>query len=75
MIEDGDIISLDVLNRSLHVNITDKEIEERKQTKKANVKFETRGYVHLFQHHVEQAHLGADFEFLRGGSGSVVTKG
>lgn len=74
VIEDGDIISLDVPNRSLHVNITDKEIEERKQKKKANIKFETRGYVHLFQNHVEQAHLGADFDFLRGGSGSEVTR-
>ncbi|MEO6637831.1 MAG: IlvD/Edd family dehydratase [Ginsengibacter sp.] len=74
VIEDGDIITLDVPNRSLHVNLTDKEIEERKQKKKANIRFETRGYVHLFQNHVEQAHLGADFDFLRGGSGSVVTK-
>jgi dihydroxy-acid dehydratase len=30
--------------------------------------------VHLYQHHVEQAHLGADFDFLKGGSGSEVTK-
>ena len=43
VIEDGDIISLDVPNGSVHVNLTDKEIEERKQKKKDNKNFETRG--------------------------------
>ncbi|MGA7392901.1 MAG: dihydroxy-acid dehydratase [Terrimicrobiaceae bacterium] len=33
-----------------------------------------RGYVHFYQKHVEQAHLGADMDFLKGGSGSEVTR-
>jgi dihydroxy-acid dehydratase len=33
-----------------------------------------RGYVRLHQTHVEQAHLGADLDFLKGGSGSKVTR-
>jgi len=33
-----------------------------------------RGYVHLYQTHVEQAHLGADMNFLKGGSGSEVAR-
>ncbi|MEY3245478.1 MAG: hypothetical protein RL253_635, partial [Bacteroidota bacterium] len=33
-----------------------------------------RGYVQLYQQHVEQAHLGADMDFLRGCSGSKVTR-
>jgi dihydroxy-acid dehydratase len=30
--------------------------------------------VHLYINAVEQAHLGADLNFLKGGSGSEVTK-
>jgi len=33
-----------------------------------------RGYVSLYQNTVEQAHLGADLNFLKGGSGGIVTK-
>jgi L-arabonate dehydrase len=33
-----------------------------------------RGYVHLYQTHVEQSHLGCDMDFLKGGSGSEVAR-
>jgi dihydroxy-acid dehydratase len=58
----------------LHANISDEVIAERKKRKQINGGFVPRGYVHLYQQHVEQAHLGADFDFLRGISGSEVTK-
>ncbi len=74
IIEDGDVITLDVPNRILHVDLTDEEIARRKKIKKPTVKFKERGYVHLYQNHVEQANLGADLDFLRGGSGSEVTR-
>jgi len=74
IIEDGDVITLDVPNRLLHVDLTDEEIEKRKLHKKQTVKFQERGYVHLYQQHVEQANLGADLDFLRGASGSEVTR-
>lgn len=74
ILEDGDEITLDVKKRMLSVNITDEEIQSRKQIKAAADVFIKRGYVHLYQHHVEQAHLGADFDFLKGGSGSEVTR-
>jgi len=74
IIEDGDVITLDVPNRILHVELTDEEIASRKQKKKQTVIFQERGYVHLYQKHVEQANLGADLDFLRGASGSEVTR-
>ncbi|MEP6728841.1 MAG: IlvD/Edd family dehydratase [Bacteroidota bacterium] len=74
IIEDGDIITLDVPNRILHVDLSDEEIAKRKLVKKQIVKFQERGYVHLYQKHVEQANLGADMDFLRGSSGSEVTR-
>ena len=50
------------------------ELEERrKQVKSSSNEFK-RGYVQLYIEHVEQAHLGADFDFLKGGSGSEVSR-
>jgi len=74
IIEDGDMITLDVANRILHVELTDEEIARRKKEKKQTVVFQQRGYVYLYQQHVEQANLGADMDFLRGSSGSEVTR-
>jgi L-arabonate dehydrase len=74
VVQDGDEITLDVEKRLLQVNITDEEIAKRKQNKKVDESIATRGYVHLYQYHVQQAHLGADFDFLNGSSGSEVTK-
>ena len=74
IIEDGDIIELDHQNRSLNVKLSDEEIAERKRRLKPNDDMATRGYVYLYQQHVEQAHLGADLDFLKGGSGSEVHK-
>jgi dihydroxy-acid dehydratase len=74
IIENGDMITLDVPARKLHVELSDEEIKLRKQRKKQTVQFQERGYVHLYQQHVEQANLGADLDFLRGASGSEVTR-
>jgi dihydroxy-acid dehydratase len=37
-------------------------------------KITERGYVGLYIDHVEQAHLGCDMSFLKGGSGSEVAR-
>jgi L-arabonate dehydrase len=74
VIQSGDTITLDVPNRKITLNVSDDELKKRKQNWKTRVKFQDRGYVHLYQTHVEQAHLGADMDFLRGSSGSEVTR-
>jgi dihydroxy-acid dehydratase len=74
VIQSGDTITLDVPNRKITLNVSDDELKKRKQNWKSRVKFQDRGYVHLYQTHVEQAHLGADMDFLRGSSGSEVTR-
>jgi dihydroxy-acid dehydratase len=74
VIQDGDIIQLDFKNRSLNVQLPDEVIAQRKKQLKLNTDFATRGYVYLYQNHVEQAHLGADLDFLKGGSGSEIHK-
>lgn len=74
IIRDGDIIELDFKNRSLNVQLSNEEISKRKQQLNLNNDFATRGYVYLYQSHVEQASLGADLDFLKGGSGSEIHK-
>jgi dihydroxy-acid dehydratase len=74
IIQDGDEITLDVEKRLLQVHLSDEEIARRKQSKNVQVTMAERGYVYLYQTHVEQAHLGADLDFLKGSSGSEVTR-
>ncbi len=74
LVKNGDLIHLDVSKRKLHLDVSDEELAKRKSEWKLTEKMETRGYVHLYQTHVEQAHLGADMDFLKGGSGSKVTR-
>jgi dihydroxy-acid dehydratase len=74
LVKNGDIISLDTHNRTLQLEVTDEELAVRKAAWKQTETMQTRGYVHLYQTHVEQAHLGADMDFLKGGSGSKVSR-
>jgi dihydroxy-acid dehydratase len=74
VIENGDMITLDVPNRTLKVDLSDEVLDERKAQKKQQGNLQKRGYVGLYIEHVQQAHLGADMDFLRGGSGSIVTR-
>jgi dihydroxy-acid dehydratase len=74
VVKTGDMISLDVENRILELLVNQEEIEKRKAAWKPSHPQINRGYVQLYQQHVEQAHLGADMDFLKGGSGSKVTR-
>jgi L-arabonate dehydrase len=74
VVQNGDTITLDVPNRKITLNVSDEELTRRKANWRSRVTFADRGYVHLYQNHVEQSHLGADLDFLRGGSGSEVTR-
>jgi len=74
VVQTGDLIKLDVFNKILHLEVTDEEITQRKSKLVPFEGIVDRGYVSLYQNTVEQAHLGADLAFLKGGSGSIVTK-
>jgi dihydroxy-acid dehydratase len=74
LVKTGDMIALDVYDRTLQLLIEDDELAKRKAAWKPTHTEATRGYVQLYQQHVEQAHLGADMDFLKGGSGSKVTR-
>jgi L-arabonate dehydrase len=74
IVQDGDIIKLDVPAGVLHLDLSDAEIARRKSLLPPPENLTNRGYTYLYQTHVQQAHLGADFDFLRGGSGSEVLR-
>lgn len=73
-VQNGDYIALDVEKRSIHWEISDEDLAARKLEFPFVPPTITRGYVGLFIDHIEQPDLGADFDFLKGGSGSTVTR-
>jgi dihydroxy-acid dehydratase len=74
LVQNGDWIELDTRNRKLSLLVSDAELAERGKHWKPSHRVAARGYVHLYQQHVQQAHLGADMDFCVGGSGSEVTR-
>jgi len=72
-IRTGDLIELDVPARALNVKISEAELAARtpSQAMLAALAQPTRGWERMYIDHVEQAHLGADLDFLRGASGSA----
>jgi dihydroxy-acid dehydratase len=74
VVQTGDLITLNVPDRALHLHVSDEELQQRKQQWQAPPPVAERGYVGLYIRHVEQAHLGADMDFLKGASGSEVSR-
>ncbi|MEO5682918.1 MAG: dihydroxy-acid dehydratase, partial [Chitinophagaceae bacterium] len=70
IVKNGDMIELDTENRRLHLDISEAEIQQRKNAWQRPDPVTERGYVRLYIDHVQQANLGADLDHLRGGSGS-----
>lgn len=74
LVQNGDMIELDVENRKLHLHVSDDELQKRRAQWVPPALQTTRGYVSLYVKHVMGADTGADLDFLRGSSGSTVTR-
>jgi len=74
LVENGDMIELDVPQRKLHLQVSDEELERRRAAWIAPQPAASRGYVSLYIKHVEGSDKGADLDFLKGSSGSTVTR-
>lgn len=74
VIQNGDTITLDVPNRTLTLNVSDVELEKRKKNYTPVLPDIPRGYTNLYINHVLQANEGADLDFLKGCSGSEITR-
>jgi dihydroxy-acid dehydratase len=64
LVQDGDLITLDVAERRLHLEVTDDELRVRKQAWTPPEKIFERGYGALYSEHIGQADQGCDFDFL-----------
>lgn len=70
----GDIIVLDVPNRTVNIEISDEELAARPLSAEASAAYANppRGWERIYIDHVMQADHGADLDFLRGATGSKV---
>jgi L-arabonate dehydrase len=73
LVREGDFIELDVPGRRLHLDVTEAELA-RRRAEWQPPKAPARGYAKQYVDHVQQAHLGADMDFLVGSSGGEVTR-
>ena len=74
LVKNGDLITLDVPARKLHLHVDDAELERRRALWTAPVPQLDSGYWKLYIDHVLQADEGADLDFLRGRRGAFVPK-
>ena len=73
LVQDGDMIELDVPERRLQLLVPDEVLAQRRKLWQPSPA-PTRGYAKLYVEHVQQAHLGADLDFLVGHSGAEVPR-
>ena len=74
LVKTGDRIELDVPARRLSLLVDEDELARRRAAWRAPPPIVDRGYVKLYVEHVTQANVGADLDFLKGGSGSAVPR-
>jgi dihydroxy-acid dehydratase len=66
LVEEGDLIELDVAERTLNMLVSDEELARRRAAwKPPQAKF-PRGYGQMYSQHIKQANEGCDFDFLEG---------
>ena len=64
LVKDGDMIELDVENRTVSLHVSDAELATRHEAWTPPEKRFSRGYGKLFEEEVTQANEGCDFKFL-----------
>ncbi len=74
LVQNGDEIELDVPNRKINLLVSNEELAKRKQNWKAPAARADRGWSKIYIDHVQQANLGADLDFLVGGSGDGIPR-
>lgn len=74
LVRTGDIITVDVPNRSIAMEVSDEELAARKAALKPEPPRYERGYGWMFSRHIGQADEGCDFDFLRTDFGAPVSE-
>jgi dihydroxyacid dehydratase/phosphogluconate dehydratase len=74
LLQTGDIVAIDVPNRSINMEVSDAELARRRAAWKQPEKRFERGYGWMFSQHIQQANEGCDFDFLRTEFGAPVAE-
>jgi dihydroxy-acid dehydratase len=74
VVQNGDLITLDVTARTLHLHVDEAELAARLARWQASAPALSSGYWKLYIDHVLQADEGADLDFLRGQRGDFVPR-
>jgi dihydroxy-acid dehydratase len=72
LVQTGDLISVDVAARSIHLEVSDEELAQRKLVWLQPPKRFARGYGWMFSQHIMQADQGCDFDYLETSFGEAV---
>jgi dihydroxy-acid dehydratase len=72
LVRTGDMITVDVPNRRIHMEVSGAELEQRRAEWKAPPRRFERGYGYMFSQHIKQAHEGCDFDYLETSFGAPV---
>jgi dihydroxy-acid dehydratase len=76
LVRTGDVITVDVANRTLSMDVSDEELAARTPSAESEAAYAApvRGWERLYVDHVMQADTGADLDFLVGSSGDSVSR-
>lgn len=72
LVRSGDLITIDVPARRIHLEVDEAELSARRASWRAPAPRYERGYGWMFSRHVLQANEGCDFDFLETGFGAPV---
>ena len=74
LVKTGDMISVDIAERSIHLNVSDDELARRQAAWTPPPPRFERGYGWMFSQHIRQANEGCDFDFLQADFGKPVAE-
>ncbi|MBA2964290.1 MULTISPECIES: L-arabinonate dehydratase [Ramlibacter] len=72
LVRTGDIVTVDVPARTIHMDVSDAELARRKAAWTPPPRRFERGYGYMFSQHILQAHEGCDFDYLETGFGPAI---
>lgn len=72
LVRTGDLITVDVPGRSIHLNVSDEELAARRAAWTPPPRRYERGYGWMFSRHILQANEGCDFDYLETDFGAPV---